>query len=63
MKGKVTPKNLEKVILKLLDYLKGDDPVGRLMFCRSFDKFLDELVSNDFFGTEAQCDPRGDQRD
>lgn len=24
---------------------------------------LDDLSSNDFFGTEGQCDPRGDQRD
>lgn len=28
-----------------------------------FDEFLDELAANDYFGTERQCDPRGDGRD
>ena len=27
------------------------------------DSLLDELQGNDFFGTEAQLDPRGDFRD
>jgi hypothetical protein len=27
------------------------------------DEALDELLSEDFFGTEGQCDPRGDHRD
>lgn len=27
-----------------------------------FDNILDDLLNEDFFGTEGQCDPRGDQR-
>jgi hypothetical protein len=27
------------------------------------DEFIDRLADQDAFGTEGQCDPRGDQRD
>lgn len=26
------------------------------------DRYLDKLLAEDFFGTEGQCDPRGDHR-
>jgi len=29
---------------------------------RLFDEWLDELLGDDQFGTEGQCDPRGDRR-
>lgn len=32
-------------------------------FLKEFNDWLDEYASNDFFGTEGQLDPRGDQRD
>lgn len=32
-------------------------------FALEFQEFLDELASQDFFGTERQSDPRGDRRD
>lgn len=28
-----------------------------------FNRKMDELCRDDFFGTEGQCDPRGDHRD
>ena len=31
-------------------------------FVRVFDKILDGLLAEDFFGTEGQSDPRGDHR-
>lgn len=31
-------------------------------WARAVDKMLDELLGDDFFGTEGQCDPRGDRR-
>lgn len=34
----------------------------REMFIKPFNGMLNELLSNDFFGTEGQCDPRGDHR-
>lgn len=37
--------------------------VSRGMFVKDFDRLLNELGRQDFFGTEGQCDPRGDRRD
>lgn len=37
--------------------------VTRSMFVKDFDRLLDELGRQDFWGTEGQCDPRGDRRD
>lgn len=30
---------------------------------RQLNRWLDELAADDAFGTEGQCDPRGDHRD
>lgn len=35
----------------------------REAFVQQFNEFLDELVQEDFFGTEGQHDPRGSHRD
>ena len=32
------------------------------VFAEEIDTLLDKLQQSDFFGTEAQCDPRGDFR-
>jgi hypothetical protein len=32
-------------------------------FAESYHKMLDDLLGQDFFGTEGQGDPRGDHRD
>lgn len=40
---------------------KTHDAETRRWFARELNAFLDEL--GDFFGTEGQLDPRGDQRD
>jgi hypothetical protein len=39
-----------------------DSSDAATMFCADLDKFLDQLAEEDAFGTEAQNDPRGDQR-
>lgn len=36
---------------------------GRAPFVCVFDKILDDLLADDFFGTEGQNDPRGDHRE
>ena len=41
----------------------GDDEICSDMFNEELNAFLDRLVEEDYFGTEGQCDPRGDQRD
>ena len=47
-------------------YLMGmarEDKVGCKRIAKAFNHMLDELLGEDFFGTEGQCDPRGDRRE
>lgn len=37
--------------------------VSRTFFVKDFSRLLNELGNDDFWGTEGQCDPRGDRRD
>lgn len=63
MKRKVTPKTLPLVLIKFVAFAIDGEHKQQQAFCDSFNGYLDELVSEDAFGTEAQLDPRGDQRD
>lgn len=58
---KVTKKNVKKVLAKLNSLVDNED-VDIDMCIEPFNDFLNELHGNDFFGTEGQNDPRGDQR-
>ncbi len=62
MKKKVTSRNLEVVMDRLKAYAMETEDESRQAFCHDLDLFLDELAEQDAFGTEGQCDPRGDQR-
>ena len=64
-KNKVTPKNIATVMLRFAVHVAGllTEPEALKAFCGDFDAFLDDQASQDAFGTEGQCDPRGDQRD
>lgn len=35
---------------------------ARKKVSKFFNKYLDDLLAKDYFGTEGQCDPRGDHR-
>ena len=67
MKHKATKKNHNEVVDKLADYLKKSfneaDDSFKKESVQWLNNLLDELLAEDFFGTEGQCDPRGDQRD
>lgn len=52
-------KDLAVFFLAVLNLSK---PV-RGMFVKDFDRLLNELGTQNFWGTEGQCDPRGDRRD
>lgn len=58
MRRKLTTKNAEKVFDAILDLPIDDQKV----VLAQFDSVLTELANDDFFGTERQCDPRGDGR-
>lgn len=53
---KTTSANFDERFKKFGEYLKEGNSFD------VFDDVLDELLNNDFFGTEGQCDPRGDHR-
>lgn len=53
-------------LLTVLDRIKDrvtDDEDDAELWADALDQMLDDLLSEDFFGTEGQLDPRGDGRD
>jgi hypothetical protein len=51
--------DIGKLFKAILELPKAE----REKFVKPFDRKLNELMQNDFFGTEGQSDPRGDHRD
>ena len=59
----VTTANLPVVLGRFISYaLSLEKTTAKREFCKDFNSFLDFLGADDAFGTEGQCDPRGDQR-
>jgi hypothetical protein len=57
----VTTKNLDKVLANIAAMAKGSKEDGKVLI-EALNRMLDELLGDDFFGTEGQLDPRGDRR-
>lgn len=59
-------KNYQKNLITVLDRLKGmveaDEDLAWLI-CDDLEVVFDQIAMDDGFGTERQCDPRGDFRD
>lgn len=60
---KATAKNVADVLRRFADLVKKEPAEHRKLYARDVNGLLDELASQDAFGTEGQLDPRGDQRD
>ena len=58
-----TARNVVKVLRRLATFVEKEPADAKALYARDLNRWLDELVGQDAFGTEAQCDPRGDQRD
>ncbi len=55
-------KNTIKVLERLIEDVKNiDNPKTMKYFAESLDVMCDDLLGDDFFGTEGQFDPRGNQ--
>lgn len=52
-----------QAVLERLIAFSNDDKGSADVMAEALDVMLDDLASDDFFGTERQCDPRGDCRD
>jgi hypothetical protein len=60
---KATVKNFKKVALNMIEmFEKEDNKQCKKFWVDSLNTMLDDMMSGDFFGTEGQCDPRGDNR-
>lgn len=51
------------VLRRYADWLDKQDPEFREFAAEGLNGHLDELMRGDAFGTEGQCDPRGDHRE
>jgi hypothetical protein len=60
---KINKKNYIKVLEKMKELYESSDSYDKQIMCDDLNEMLDNQLSNDFFGTEGQSDPRGDQRD
>ena len=57
-----TIKSMNKVWVNLMEYAK-DAKQNEKFISVAFNVMLNGLLGDDFFGTEGQCDPRGDHCD
>lgn len=57
-----TVKAMNEVWKRLMNFI-GKDKNKEMIVAEEFKVMLDTLLGDDFFGTEGQCDPRGDHRD
>ena len=63
MAKKVTIKNFSEVMNNIKLLFEKSDEEGKEIWCSDLNEMLDNQLNDDFFGTEGQLDPRGDQRD
>jgi len=64
MPKKVTKKNFTEVLLSIQQkFSEAGSEAEKKVWSDSVNKMLDKLRDEDFFGTEGQLDPRGDNRD
>jgi len=61
---KTTSKTVVKHLRAFADFLEEESCKENLKLeAEWLNEHLDELHSMDYFGTEGQCDPRGDHRE
>lgn len=56
-----TKLRVEKVLERMIELVKDDDDYA-IMFSEGLEEMLNDIYMDDGFGTEGQCDPRGDFR-
>ena len=62
MKQTKTQKRVQLVLERLVAFSNEDNHSSKAV-AQALDYMLDELCTDDVFGTETQMDPRGDGRD
>lgn len=59
---RMTRENARQVLMNIANRMDTDEGDADV-YCDEMNSMLDELLGQDFFGTEGQLDPRGDRRD
>lgn len=59
---RATAKNVAAVLRKFADFVEKEEAECRRLYAADVNALLDKLAAEDAFGTEGQCDPRGDPR-
>jgi hypothetical protein len=62
MAKKVKIKNFEDVLDNIKRMFNEAPKEEKSLWCEILNEMLDNMRDEDFFGTEGQCDPRGDNR-
>jgi hypothetical protein len=65
MMSEFSPANastLTNILRRYADWLDKQCADCNIAHAESFNEYLDGLLNQDAFGTEGQCDPRGDHR-
>lgn len=57
-----TPATVSAVLHRYATWLATQGSETRVAHARGINAYLDQLLQADAFGTEGQCDPRGDPR-
>ena len=61
--NRVKKSNFIRVLRAIAKTYIAASPDDREVWIESVNRMCDDLLHSDFFGTEGQNDPRGDQRD
>ena len=59
---KATISNFENVLDNMKNFFNNSDKADKQIIVDDLNEMLDMQRDNDFFGTEGQLDPRGDNR-
>lgn len=62
----ITSEQILEVVKNFLDFASTDSDKGkteRENFADVIEEFFDDLMGEDYFGSEGQCHPFGDKRD
>lgn len=60
---KTNAKNVVKHLRNFTDFIEKQDKEGKDYVAMALNDLWNDMLMSDFFGTEGQCDPRGDHRD
>lgn len=58
-----TDETVVQVLRNLADFVEKECFIGRRVIAKDVNRFLDDLIAQDYFGAEGQADPRGDHRE